>query len=170
MADNESFEFFQIRFNSWERKWLTGSTVADTLDDCFCLLPGRYTNSIRNILQMILWTKSNSSVPYSPFGLRIRHRNTCGTTSDKASELMKAAGDYQSEIAQCVPDWNECLRVKRLLLKNGPKEITTRYGERLRPPLGNTPINHAYSVECLTLGRVKQLGDLRASSFKYWPK
>lgn len=102
--------------------------------------------------------------------MRIRHGVARGTTSDTALELMKAAADYQGEIAQCVPDWNEGLRIKRLLLKNGPKEITTQYGERLRPPLGNTPINQAYSVECLTFGQVKQLSDLRASSFKYWPK
>jgi hypothetical protein len=170
MADDESFELFQIRFNSWERNWLTGSKAADTLDECFCLVPEHYTSAIRNILEMILWARLNLSVPYSPFGMRIRQKTLRGARWDKAGELMKAVGDYQKEIAHCVPDWNKGLRVKRLLLKNGPKEITTQYGQRLRPPLGNTPINHAYSVECLSFGRVNQLSDLRASSFKYWPK
>ena len=167
MGDDQLFELFQIRFTSWEREWLTGSKAADSLDECFCFMPSRHTHKIREVLQQRLLLELNVSLPYSPFGMRIR-RNNPRVGFDQGDLSMMAAGKYCGEIVRLVPNWNDALRAKRLLLKNCTREIVI-LGKKLRPPLDNTPIDHIYSVYCLSFGTF-QLNDLRATSFRFWPK
>jgi hypothetical protein len=79
-----------------------------------------------------------SSLPFSPYGVRIRRAN---------NEWMAFAnGDYHFvetcrrslRICELCPGWDEALPQ--------PQEKRTRYGQLLSAPLGDTQVSSAYKV------------------------
>ncbi len=134
-----SIEIGRIVFRSWEHEWQTDQREAPSVASAKRLLPNVITQPIYEILER--WERDllRSSLPFRPYGLRIRLANN--------DWMAFADGDYHLvetcrrslPIGQLCPHWDEALPQ--------PQEKRAKYGGALlRAPLGDTLLNTVYEV------------------------
>jgi hypothetical protein len=127
-------EVGRIVFRSWEHQWQTDSLYACSVGSARRALPSDITRPIYAILER--WERDllRSSLPFPPYGLRIRpsHRVEIADASDI---LVEKCCRHLGELC---PNWDEAL----------PQPQVKRTGYReLRAPSGDTSLGHAYQME-----------------------
>jgi hypothetical protein len=133
-----SVEVGRIVFRSWEHEWETGYREADSVASARRTLPSDVTQPIYEILER--WERDllRSSLPFSPYGLRIRPPNTnCWTFVDTDYAFAETARRV-SPVGELCPKWDESLPQ--------PQEKRTKFGAVLRAPLSDTQVNSVYQV------------------------
>jgi hypothetical protein len=128
-----SVEVGRIVFRSWEHEWQTDHKEAFSIASARRTLHGDVTQPIYQILER--WERDllRSSLPFSPYGLRIRAANN--------NWMMFADGNYHlveaarrcSPIGQLCPDWDA--------VQPEHQKKRTKYGAVLRAPMSDTPVN-----------------------------
>ena len=133
-----SVEVGQIVFRSWEHEWQTDHKEAPSVASARRVLPSGITQPIYEILER--WERDllRSSLPFSPYGLRIRPANNDWMTFANGDYSLVETARRCLPIAQLCPNWDEVLPQ--------PQEKRTKFGTVLRAPLSDTRINSAYEV------------------------
>lgn len=138
-------EIGRIVFRSWEHRWKTDQVEAQSIASAARVLPDVLTEPIYEILKRWEHSLLRSSLPFSPYGLRIRSAN--GWLAFEGSEHHLVETVRQScRIGEICPNWDEALRRRRLLLVKGPRERHDKYGAVVRVPSSDAPISSAYEV------------------------
>lgn len=132
-------EIVQLEFHSWEHRWLTSERAASSIATARRLLPDAATAPIYEIL--LRWEREmlRETLPFSPYGLRLKPKN-CATKNEMAGDevFFEALRRAQPLNAIC-PNWDAALPQ--------PAEKKSKFGEMLRTPLGDDPIRKHYHFE-----------------------
>jgi hypothetical protein len=142
---NPTVEVGRIVFRSWEHEWQTGERDCASLALAARLLPASFTQPIYDILGRWEQELERSSLPYPPYGLRIRR----GKNQWLPVALADYGGDpsnYLTEfcrrkctLCDICPGWEEALPEPRV--KKG------KFGNELFAPGADTPLEWKYSFE-----------------------
>jgi hypothetical protein len=133
-----SVEIGRIVFRSWEHQWQTDEREAPSVASAKRLLSEHVTRPIYEILESWQRDLLRSSLPFSPYGLRVRPANNDWMAfADGFYHLVELLRRSQA-VGQLCPNWDEALPE--------PQEKRTKYGALLRAPFGDTPLNTVYEV------------------------
>lgn len=141
-------EVGRILFRSWEHEWQTGNRDASSVASAKRLLPSDVTRPIYEILER--WERDflRSSLPYPPYGLRIRRGNDDwlllvlsayqNTFPDYTLETLRRS----SKLGEICPNWDAALPE--------PRTKPGKFGNVLCAPSGDRPVDWGYEVEWRT--------------------
>lgn len=142
-------EVGRIVFRSWEHEWQTGDKEAPSLASAKRLLPSEITRPIYEVLER--WERDllRSSLPYPPFGVRIRRANSEWLAlllpehkNHPLSFQVETVTKYGLEdrsIGEFCPDWDAMLPE--------PRSKKGSFGTTLRAPSADNKIIWAYELE-----------------------
>jgi hypothetical protein len=130
-------EIGRIVFRSWEHEWQTDSREAMSVASASRTLPEKVTQPIYQILER--WERDllRSSLPFSPYGLRIRSANNNWMTFANGNYHLVETAYRCLPIRHLCPNWDEILPQ--------PREKRSKYGA-LKAPMSDTPVNSAYEL------------------------
>lgn len=131
-------EIGRIVFRSWEHEWQTDQREAPSVALAKRLLPNDVTQPIYRILRR--WERDllRSSLPFSPYGLRIRPANNDWMAFANGEYWFTEANRPHLSVGELCPKWDQMLPQ--------PQEKCTKYGAVLRAPTSDTRINSVYEV------------------------
>jgi hypothetical protein len=142
-------EVGRIVFRSWEHEWQTGDRETFSLASAKRLLPSEITRAIYEVLER--WERDllRSSLPYAPYGLRIRRANS------EWLDLLRSAykcellfwgvenatkyGLEERTIGELCPNWDAALPE--------PRSKQGRFGTTLHAPSAGSKVTWAYGLE-----------------------
>lgn len=142
-------EVGRIVFRSWEHEWQTGDRETFSLASAKKLLPSEITRPIHEVLER--WERDllRSSLPYSPYGLRIRRANMEWLNLLRPAyqgELLfygvESATVYNLEersIGELCPNWDAALPE--------PRSKQGKFGTTLHAPPADRRVIWAYGLE-----------------------
>ncbi|HEY1934487.1 MAG TPA: hypothetical protein VGG99_20965 [Acetobacteraceae bacterium] len=142
-------EVGRIVFRSWEHEWQTGDKETFSLASAKKLLPSEITRPIYEVLER--WERDllRSSLPYPPYGLRIRRAKSewldLMLSAYKGEPLfygVENATKYGLEgrsIGELCPNWDAALPE--------PRSKQGRFGTTLHAPLAGSNLTWAYELE-----------------------
>jgi hypothetical protein len=133
-----SVEIGRIVFRSWEHEWQTDDKNAASVASARRMLPADVTQPIYEILER--WERDllRSSLPFSPYGIRIRRANNDWMAFANGDYWLAETARRCLPVGEVCPNWDEALPY--------PREKRTKYGAVLRAPASDTRINSVYEV------------------------
>jgi hypothetical protein len=145
MADasgGPAVEVVRLVFRSWEHRWLTSNPEAASVAAARRLLPESATAPIYDILRR--WEREllRETLPFSPYGLRLRPVSRASANAIGGDDRFEAMARLSYSLGEVCPDWDA--------VRPQPLEKRSKYGEVLRAPTRDTPIRDAYSLELRT--------------------
>src|SRR5262249_46489359 len=131
-------EIGRIVFRSWEHEWQTDLKEAPSVASARRTLPSDITRPIYEILER--WERDllRSSLPFSPYGFRIRSVNNDWMALANGDYWLAETARRCLRVGELCANWNEALPQ--------PQEKRTKYGAVLRAPTSEIQINSAYEV------------------------
>jgi hypothetical protein len=142
-------EVGSIVFRSWEHEWQTGDKETFSLASANRLLPSEITRPIYEVLERWEHDLLRSSLPYPPYGLRIRRANSEWLDllrSAYKGELLfwgvENATKYgldERSIGELCPNWDAALPE--------PRSKQSRFGTTLYAPLADSKVTWAYELK-----------------------
>jgi hypothetical protein len=142
MADasgSPTVEIARLVFCSWEHRWVTSEREAASVAAARRLLPESATAPIYDILRQ--WEREllRETLPFSPYGLRLRPLSRASANALGGDDRLVALIRPSLCLSEVCPDWDAVVPQ--------PRETSSKYGELLRAPTGDTLIRDAYSLE-----------------------
>jgi hypothetical protein len=140
--DNEPLappmEVGRIVFCSWEHEWKTGQKEAASIALAERVMPAGLTKPIYDILEQ--WERDllRSSLPFPPYGLRVRRATFLDLISQDGSVHLVKLAHRSLQISELCSEWDQA--------RPQPSEKRGKYGEILRAPTGNEQINSFYEI------------------------
>jgi hypothetical protein len=133
-----SVEVGRILFRSWEHQWETGENEAPSVALAKRTMPSDVTQPIYEILAQWEQDLLRSSLPFSPYGLRIRPANNDWMTFADGDYHLVEAARRSLPLGQVCQNWDEALPQ--------PPQKQAKFGVVLRAPSSGTQINFVYEV------------------------
>ncbi len=142
-------EIGRIVFRSWEHEWQTGHKETFPVASAKRLLPNEITRPIYEVLER--WERDllRSSLPYPPYGLRIRRANSewldlmrCSYKGELLFWGVEHATEYglaDRSIGEFSPNWDAALPE--------PRSKEGRFGTTLQAPSADSKVTWAYGLE-----------------------
>jgi hypothetical protein len=129
----------RLVFRSWEHRWLTGDPEVASVAAARRLLPESATEGIYDILRR--WEREllRETLPFSPYGLRVRPLSRGSANAIGGDDRFVAFVRPSLCLSEVCPDWDAMLPQ--------PLETRSKYGELLRAPTRDALIRDAYSLE-----------------------
>jgi hypothetical protein len=133
-----SVEIGRIMFRSWEHQWETDEREAPSVASAKRLMSSYVTRPIYEILENWEHDLLRSSLPFSPYDLRVRSANNAWMAfADGNYHLVETCRRFLP-VGELCPNWDETLPK--------PQEKRGKYGVVLRAPLADVPLNRVYEV------------------------
>lgn len=133
-------EVGRIVFRSWEHEWKTGESEAQSVASAMRLLPSDLTSPIYEILERWEQDLLRSSLPFSPYGLRIRRANNGWMAFRDGNYHLVEYGIRDLPIGKLCENWETALPQ--------PQEKQGRY-RILKAPSADTRVSYVYEVKWL---------------------
>jgi hypothetical protein len=136
-------EIGRIVFRSWEHEWQTGEREARSIASAKRLLPIDITQPIYAILER--WERDliRSSLPYSPYRLRVRRADAWQSlvlsSYPDGFVACTEIGRRGSALRELCPSWDAILPEPRY--KKG------KFGNAMQAPEADHPLDWAYELE-----------------------
>lgn len=124
-----------VVFRSWEHQWQTDHREAPSVASASRTMPKNLTQPIYEVLEQ--WERDflRSSLPFPPYGLRIRAVDGWMDFADGSYHLKELAR-RSLPISYLCPNWDEMI----------PQKKKSKYGSELIAPSGDTMVRDAYEV------------------------
>jgi hypothetical protein len=135
-------EVGRIVFRSWEHEWQTGIRETSSVATAKRLLPNDVTQPVYEILERWEQQLLRLSLPFSPYGLRIRPANNEWMAFAARYDHLVELAHRSLPLTHLCPNWDAALPQ--------PPEKHLKYGNVLRAPSSDCIIESVYEVKWQT--------------------